>query len=67
VTGHGSIVHQHLSPPPSARLLLSRWEQVPPANRQRLLCLLSRLVERQLAQPPKLHVEDGHDGVERDT
>ncbi len=28
----------------------SRWEQVPPANRRRLLHLLGRLVERQLGQ-----------------
>ena len=28
----------------------SQWEQLPPTNRQQLLCLLSRLVERQLRQ-----------------
>ena len=28
----------------------SQWEQLPPTNRQQLLCLLSRLVERQLSQ-----------------
>jgi hypothetical protein len=28
----------------------SRWEQLPPTNRQQLLRLLGRLVERQLSQ-----------------
>jgi hypothetical protein len=36
------------SPPPAAARLGSRWDQLPPTNRQRLLQLLSRLVERQL-------------------
>jgi hypothetical protein len=30
---------------------LSRWQQIPSANRQRLLWLLSHLVERQLTTP----------------
>jgi hypothetical protein len=36
------------SPPPARTPGSSRWDQVPPANRQRLLRLLGRLVERQL-------------------
>jgi hypothetical protein len=39
------------SPPPAKALARSRWEQLPPANRHRLLQLLGRLVERQLRQP----------------
>jgi hypothetical protein len=32
----------------------SRWDQLPPANRHRLLRLLGRLVERQLSQQAPL-------------
>ena len=38
------------SPPPAKALAHSRWEQLPPAHRHRLLHLLGRLVERQLRQ-----------------
>ena len=36
------------SPPPNSSQGISRWEALPPANRQRLLWLLSHLLERQL-------------------
>jgi hypothetical protein len=36
-------------PPPTRMPLRNRWDQLPPANRQRLLHLLGRLVERQLS------------------
>jgi hypothetical protein len=38
------------SPPPTKALARSRWEQLPPTNRHRLLHLLGRLIERQLGQ-----------------
>ena len=40
-------------PRPRGRSLRSRWEQLPLANRQRLLHLLGRLVERQLSAAPQ--------------
>lgn len=36
------------SPPSTSAAPLTRWELLPAANRQRLLRLLGRLVERQL-------------------
>ncbi len=42
------------SPPPTKAPRRSRWDQLPAANRQRLLHLLSRLVERQLPQQAPL-------------
>jgi hypothetical protein len=36
------------SPPPVRAVRGSRWDQLPPTNRQRLLRLLGHLVERQL-------------------
>jgi hypothetical protein len=42
-------VNPHPSPPPVGhRKLLVLWERLPPANRQRLLWLLSQLLEHQL-------------------
>ena len=41
---------QHGSPPPASRQAISQWEDLPQANRQRLLWLLSHLLERQLEQ-----------------
>jgi hypothetical protein len=35
-------------PPPISRQAISQWEDLPQANRQRLLWLLSHLLERQL-------------------
>ncbi len=46
------------SPPPRKALARSRWEQLPPANRHRLLSLLGRLVERQLCQQAPLLLAD---------
>src|SRR5258708_3683755 len=37
------------SPPPPRTPLRTRWDQLPPANRQRLLHLLGRLVDRHLS------------------
>ncbi len=39
----------------------SRWDQLPPANRRRLLRLLGRLVERQLSQPEPLLLASGEE------
>jgi hypothetical protein len=36
------------SPPRAGAVALSRWDQLPLTNRQRLLQVLARLVERQL-------------------
>ena len=46
------------SPPPAQALARSRWEQLPLANRHRLLHLLGRLVERQLCPPAPLRLAD---------
>ena len=46
-------------PPPAIKDQLSRWEQLPQANRQRLLWLLSQLLERQLGPSvPRREVSD---------
>jgi hypothetical protein len=47
-------------------VLLSRWQQIPSANRQRLLWLLSHLVERQLTVIPIRRTEDGDDADQHD-
>jgi hypothetical protein len=47
------------SPPPARAVSGSRWDQLPPTNRQRLLGLLGRLVERQLS--PANREEARHD------
>lgn len=50
-------------PPPSAEHRRTRWDQIPAANRQQLLCLLSRLLERQFGQRMALkEVSDDTDG-----
>ena len=41
----------HRSPPPTLLGRDSLWVQLPPATRQRLLGLLSHLIERQLPRP----------------
>jgi hypothetical protein len=51
------------SPPPTTTPECSRWEQLPPANRRRLLHLLSRLVERQVAQQAPLLVAGGEEAT----
>ena len=45
---HVQSLTQHGSPPPISRQALSQWEDLPQANRHRLLWLLSHLLERQL-------------------
>lgn len=45
---HVQSLTQHGSPPPDSSQGISRWEELPPTNRQRLLWLLSHLLERQL-------------------
>lgn len=37
-------------PPPQTEAETSRWPRLPPAHRQRLVWLLSQLLERQLEQ-----------------
>lgn len=43
----------------------SRWERMPPAQRQRLLWLLSQLLTRHLALVAAPREEDGHDADPR--
>ncbi len=54
---------QHGSPPPASRQIISQWAGLPQANRQRLLWLLSHLLERQLERSS---APDKEDGDERD-
>ncbi len=49
---------RHGSPPPDSRQVISRWEDLPQANRQRLLWLLSHLLERQLERSSTPGKED---------
>jgi hypothetical protein len=46
-------------PPPQVEAEASRWTRLPPANRQRLVWLLSQLLERQLEQGCSGPVEVG--------
>ena len=46
-------------PPPACRQTSSPWEDLPQANRQRLLWLLSHLLERQVEQSLASGKEDG--------
>ncbi len=56
---HVQSLTQHGSPPPASRQAISLWEDLPPANRQRLLWLLSHLLERQLERSSAPGKEDG--------
>lgn len=56
---HVQSLIQHGSPPPDSRQVISRWEDLPKANRQRLLWLLSHLLERQVERSSALGKEDG--------
>ena len=56
---HVQSLTQHGSPPPDSRQVISCWEDLPQANRQRLLWLLSHLLERQLEQSLAPGKEDG--------
>ncbi len=51
---------QHSSPPPDSRQAIGWWTDLPQINRQRLLWLLSHLLERQLEQrfAPSKEVSD---------
>jgi hypothetical protein len=53
-------------PPPTIGTERSRWECLPPATRQRLLRLLSQLLERQLPAPQDApRTEASHDAALR--
>jgi hypothetical protein len=56
---HVQFLAQHGSPPPDSRQATSLWEELPPTNRQRLLWLLSHLLERQLEWSSAPGKEDG--------
>lgn len=60
---HVQSLTQHGSPPPDSKQVSSQWEDLPQANRQRLLWLLSHLLERQLQQSS---APDKEDADERD-
>ncbi len=60
---HVQSLPQHGSPPPASRPAIGPWADLPQANRQRLLWLLSHLLERQLE--PSL-TPSKEDGDERD-
>ena len=57
---HGKTLTHHSSPPRTSRPKSTLWEQFPQANRQRLLWLLSRLLERQL-EPSSVLGKEGSD------
>ena len=59
VVSHVQSLTQRGSPPPNSRQAISLWEDLPQANRQRLLWLLSYLLERQLEQSSTPSKEDG--------
>ena len=60
---HVQSLTQHGSPPPDSRPVIGPWADLPQVNRQRLLWLLSHLLERQLE--PSL-APSKEDGDERD-
>ncbi len=63
VVFHVQSLTQHNSPPPNSRPVVGPWVDLPQANRQRLLWLLSHLLERQLepSLAPGKEVADEHD------
>ena len=61
VVSHVQSLSQHGSPPPNSRLVIAPWEALPQVNRQRLLWLLSHLLERQLEPSSATEKEDGHE------
>jgi len=61
VVSHGWFVNRSGSPPPCSVEGSSRWIQLPPANRRRLVWVLSQLLERQLSAPRADEQEGGHD------
>ena len=56
---HVQSLTQHGSPPPVCSQASSPWKDLPQANRQRLLWLLSHLLERQLDPSSAADKEDG--------
>lgn len=56
---HVQFLSQHGSPPPNSWQGINQWENLPQANRQRLLWLLSHLLERQLEHSLAPSKEDG--------
>ncbi|GHO49710.1 hypothetical protein [Ktedonospora formicarum] len=60
---HVQSLTQRSSPPPNSRHVTVLWADLPQVNRQRLLWLLSHLLERQLKQSS---VPSKEDGDERD-
>ncbi len=56
---HVQSLTQHGSPPPVSRQAISLWKDLPQTNRQRLLWLLSHLLERQLEPSSASDKEDG--------
>jgi hypothetical protein len=59
VVSHVQSLSQHGSPPPTCRPSSSPWEDLPQINRQRLLWLLSQLLQRQLEPSSATEKEDG--------
>ncbi len=53
------VSHPTRLPPPDSSQGIRRWENLPQANRQRLLWLLSHLLERQLEPSSAPSKEDG--------
>jgi len=53
------VSHPAQLPPPDSRQGISRWEDLPQANRKLLLQLLSHLLERQLEHSRASDKEDG--------
>lgn len=58
VVFHVQSLTSHGSPPPNSRLMIGTWEALPQINRQRLLWLLSHLLERQLEPSSTTEKED---------
>jgi hypothetical protein len=61
VVGHGRSVNRSGSPPPCSPQGRSRWTALPPANRRRLVWLLSQLLERHLNRYRVAEQEDSHE------
>lgn len=62
MVSHVQSLAQCGSPPPDSRLVISPWVELPQTNRQRLLWLLSQLLERQLEPSLTSGKEDGDEG-----
>lgn len=63
---HVQSLTQHGSPPPISRQAISQWEDLPLVNRQRLLWLLSHLLERQL-EPSRAPSKEDDDELDKRT